>query len=92
MVAKIASGSVHINTGLQHLFDFNWLYGFVLSIAAYWALNLAFPARQTLIPELIPGIATIVEGVTADVESEKQGREHNDEKTTKTVSSNECYV
>ena len=92
MVAKIASGNVHINAGLQHLFDFNWLYGFVLSIAAYWTLNLVSPAKQTLIPEVVPGTASVVQGITADMDSETQASACNDEKTMKTACSTECCV
>ena len=68
MLAKIAPSSIHINTGLQHLFSFNWLYGFCLSVVAYWTLNVVFPAKDTLITEVVHGIPTVLEGVEVEVD------------------------
>lgn len=33
---KVTPQNVQISVGLQHLFDFNWLYGFLLSIVLYY--------------------------------------------------------
>jgi len=69
MANKVTPGAAHINTGLKHLFSFNWLYGFCLSIAMYWTLNVISPDRRTLIPEVVHGTPSALEGV--DVDSEK---------------------
>lgn len=72
MAQKIAPDSVHIGAGLVHLFSFNWLYGFTLSIALYVGLHLAFPDRPTTIPAVIYGTAVIIDGTGSDVDSERQ--------------------
>ncbi|KAF7188233.1 putative permease [Pseudocercospora fuligena] len=71
MAHKINS-SLDIGTGLVHLFSFNWLYGFVLSITLYVGLHFAFPDRRTTIPEVVPGTAEALYGVSIDGDSEKQ--------------------
>lgn len=48
---------VHISPGLEHLYDFNWLYCFLLSFSLYFVLSKLFPAKETIIPEMILGIA-----------------------------------
>ena len=92
MIAKIASGSIHINAGLQHLFSFNWLYGFCLSVVAYWTLNLVSPARQTLIAEVVHGTPTILEGVEVDVNGEKCAFGSGHAKASKEARSTEFCV
>lgn len=71
---------MHIAVGLQHLFAFNWLYGFVLSVTLYYALNLFFPDQNTLIPRVVYGLPQIVEGMDVDVESDASGRDGGGEK------------
>lgn len=44
---------VKISEGTQHLYTFNWLFGFVVSIVLYTALSWLFPARKTLILETV---------------------------------------
>ncbi|KXS97440.1 hypothetical protein AC579_3830 [Pseudocercospora musae] len=61
-----------IGAGLVHLFSFNWLDGFVLSIVMYIGLHLAFPDRRTTIPEVVPGTMEELYGAGIDGESEKQ--------------------
>ena len=61
MAHKI-NNDVEIGTGLVHLFSFNWLYGFVLSIVLYVSLHYAFPHKETSIPALIPGTVEILDG------------------------------
>ncbi|KAF2160198.1 hypothetical protein M409DRAFT_70563 [Zasmidium cellare ATCC 36951] len=52
MANKISS-SVKIGTGLERLFSFNWLYGFVLSIIMYVSLHWMFPDKATSIPAVV---------------------------------------
>ncbi|GAB7336805.1 hypothetical protein MBLNU13_g11317t1 [Cladosporium sp. NU13] len=76
MVSSVSSGTIRINVGLNHLFDFNWLYGFTFSIAFYWTLNVIWPHRRTLIAEVVHGLPTVLEGLAADANSEIQTSEH----------------
>ncbi|KAF2092331.1 NCS1 nucleoside transporter [Saccharata proteae CBS 121410] len=67
---KVTPEDVHIDTGLQHLFTFNWLYGFTLSVVLYYVLNIVWPDRATLIPHIVYGAGNVIVGVEEDVESE----------------------
>ncbi|KAI0484972.1 uracil permease [Xylariaceae sp. FL0804] len=66
---SVTPQSVTINEGLQHLFSFNWIYGFVTSVALYYALNLFFPHHPTLIPRVVPRYQSMIEGLEGDGES-----------------------
>jgi NCS1 family nucleobase:cation symporter-1 len=92
MVSSVSGGSIHINNGLQHLFAFNWLYGFFLSIAAYWALNVMFPDRRTLIPKVIHGTLMVLEGVGIDMVDGERAFRSGDVKATKEARSTEVGV
>lgn len=72
---KVTPQNVQISVGLEHLFDFNWLYGFVLSIALYYTLNVIWPHRPTLIDRVVPGYQNSIEGITVDTESRNSGTE-----------------
>ncbi|RDI84618.1 hypothetical protein Vi05172_g5488 [Venturia inaequalis] len=74
LIWKVAPKHVHIAVGLQHLFSFNWLYGFVLSVTLYYFLNVCFPDYDTLIPKVVHGLPQVVEGMEADVESDASTR------------------
>jgi NCS1 family nucleobase:cation symporter-1 len=66
----VTPNNVSINTGLQHLYSINYLYGFFLSTAMYWFFNYFWPDRQTLIPAVVPGvIVDNLSGVGSDIES-----------------------
>ncbi|THX19606.1 uridine permease-like protein Fui1 [Aureobasidium pullulans] len=52
---KVTPGRVSVPIGLKHLFDFNWLYGFMSSVVMYYVLNVCFPHSATLIAEMVPG-------------------------------------
>lgn len=67
---KVTPQNAHISQGLQNLFNFNWIYGFVTSIFIYYFLNLIFPHRPTLIDRVVPGYQYAIDGVEADTESQ----------------------
>lgn len=71
MANKISS-SVNIGIGLERLFSFNWLYGFVLSIVLYVSLHSVFPDTATSVP-------SVAHGVQVDTDSERQSV-HKDSK------------
>ncbi|KAI0121223.1 putative allantoin permease [Xylariales sp. AK1849] len=76
---KATPQKVAISEGLQQLFSFNWIYGFVTSICLYYMLNLFFPHRPTLIERVVPGYQYTVDGVDEDTESQGS-RERQDNK------------
>ncbi|KAI0155965.1 uracil permease [Pestalotiopsis sp. NC0098] len=76
---KVTPQNVHISTGLQHLFTFNWLYGFVVSIVLYYVLNVVFPHRPTLIDKVVPGYPYAIDGIVADTESQNSSKEGREE-------------
>ncbi|KAK1970778.1 NCS1 nucleoside transporter [Colletotrichum sublineola] len=45
--------AVKISEGVQHLYSFDWLFGFVVSIFLYSILNWLVPAKETLIERTI---------------------------------------
>ena len=77
---KVTPESVHIPIELSHLFAINWLYGFVASCVLYYVLNVVFPDRKTLIPEVIHGDTEIVEGVGSIDQCSMDGAEGRAEK------------
>ncbi|RAR10228.1 NCS1 nucleoside transporter family [Stemphylium lycopersici] len=54
-LANKVNPDLKLAAGLQHLFTFNWLYGFFLSIFLYYFCNLFFPERQNLISHVVTG-------------------------------------
>lgn len=62
--------NVSIDTGLQHLYSINYLYGFFLSFALYFVLNYFWPDRATLIPAVVPGVVHPLNAVDSDLEAE----------------------
>lgn len=84
MANKISS-SVNIGIGLERLFSFNWLYGFVLSIVLYVSLHLVFPDSATTIP-------TVVHGLPLDTDSEKQSVREDAKMVAESSKVREIYV
>ena len=66
----VSPDTVHIDSGLQHIYSFNWLYGFCLSIFLYVGLNLVWPSHGTLISTAVHG-STVIEGSEVDVEQNR---------------------
>ena len=66
---KVTPNNVSIPKGLSNLFSINWLYGFIASCVLYYVLNVVFPDKGTIIPDVIDGEAGVVEGVVASAES-----------------------
>jgi hypothetical protein len=48
---------------------YHWLYGFVASCVLYYVLNVVFPGRKTLIPNIIHGDTEVVKGVPSSDQS-----------------------
>lgn len=65
LAAAVSPTTVTLNSGLIHLYDINWLFGFPTSVFIFWILNLVAPARETLVPKTIPGV-TSCEGIDAE--------------------------
>ncbi|TVY88360.1 Uracil permease [Lachnellula willkommii] len=60
---------VHISKGAQHLYTFDWLFGFVTSIVVYVSLSYIFPSPEAFVTETTYGHDVIDGGVSSDVES-----------------------
>ncbi|TVY39558.1 putative permease [Lachnellula cervina] len=60
---------VHISQGAQHLYTFDWLFGFVTSIVVYVSLSYIFPSPEAFVTETTYGHDVIDGGVSSDVES-----------------------
>ena len=61
--------SVNISAGAKHLYTFDWLFGFTMSIFLYTALSWIFPAKASLSEVTIYG-NEVDEGMhSSDVES-----------------------
>ncbi|OTA88073.1 hypothetical protein M434DRAFT_399143 [Hypoxylon sp. CO27-5] len=69
LAKKVTPQNVHISQGLVNLFTFNWLYGFFVALVMYYVLNYFWPDETTLISSVVPGDASVVRAVDADVES-----------------------
>ncbi|KAJ5993242.1 NCS1 allantoate transporter [Penicillium sp. IBT 35674x] len=67
---SVTPDNVSIDTGLQHLYAINYLYGFCLSFTLYYALNYFWPDRATLIPRVVPGVLRPLNAVDSDLEAE----------------------
>jgi nucleobase:cation symporter-1, NCS1 family len=68
----VSPETVNVPTGLIHLYDISWLYGYHASMFLYWLFNVISPAGETLIAKTIPGIPEVVEGVDAGSVESKQ--------------------
>jgi NCS1 family nucleobase:cation symporter-1 len=66
-LANKVNPKIRLATGLKNLFTINWLYGFFLSIALYYFLNLVFPDKESSIPRVVTGFE-YVEGVEVNTE------------------------
>lgn len=65
------ASSAHITKGAQHLYTFDWLFGFTTSVVVYTALSLIFPSKPSLIEHTIYGTESeYAERVGSDVESD----------------------
>lgn len=76
-VAPLLPGIAHatnhtpISLGGQHLYTFNWLYCFFVSLTSYFVLSKVWPAKETIVPETVPGIVDDSIGVEDGVQEEK---------------------
>jgi nucleobase:cation symporter-1, NCS1 family len=52
---SINKNGTHVSQGILHLYDFDWLFGFVTSIFLYTTLSYFFPAKESLIEKTIFG-------------------------------------
>jgi NCS1 family nucleobase:cation symporter-1 len=66
----VTPDDVSINTGLQHLYAINYLYGFSLSFGLYFVLNYIWPNRETLVPAVVPGVVHPLNAVDSDLEAD----------------------
>lgn len=76
--------ATNISAGAKHLYSFDWLFGFVVSIILYTSLSLIFPHKESLAPHTVYSLDTIEGKSTSpdrDVELESYGvheKSHDD--------------
>lgn len=68
-LAKSIQPKTKITLGAQHLYTFDWLYGFIASIVVYTACSLIFPAKETLVDHTIYGDVVNETIIADDTES-----------------------
>lgn len=61
----------HITDGAKHIYTFDWLFGFVMSVFVYTVLSLLFPERGALVVETIRTLEVIHSETEITVEGEK---------------------
>lgn len=88
--------TVNISEGAKHLYTFDWLFGFTMSIFVYTALSWIFPAKESLTPVTFFG-NEVDEGMhSSDVESssgmDKTGASGGEKEVYSTEKSNEIVA
>jgi nucleobase:cation symporter-1, NCS1 family len=56
LALSINPTGVKIGAGIRHLYTFDWLFGFVVSIVLYVGTSLIWPERDSLVPTTIYGV------------------------------------
>lgn len=62
-LAHAVNSQVKLNGGIEHLYDMNYLWGFLSAAVIYCSLSIAFPATETLLTEPIFEDVAVVDGV-----------------------------
>ncbi|KAF2722915.1 hypothetical protein K431DRAFT_345114 [Polychaeton citri CBS 116435] len=68
-LAKAVNPSIKISSGIQHVYDINYLWGFSSAFFLYWLLSTIFPAKETLISASITDDLAVLHGVEGGEES-----------------------
>ncbi|RDW60276.1 putative allantoin permease [Coleophoma crateriformis] len=62
-LAQAVNSKVKLNSGIEHLYDMNYLWGFTSAAVLYWSLNKFFPATETLLEAPIYEDVMVLHGV-----------------------------
>lgn len=62
-LAKAVNPSISISSGIEHIYDMNYLWGFTSAFVLYWGLSWAFPAKETLLDAPIFEDVEVFDGV-----------------------------
>jgi NCS1 family nucleobase:cation symporter-1 len=62
-LAKAVNPSLKINSGIQHIYDMSYLWGFTSAAVLYVSLNWFFPAKETLLEAPIYEDVSVIDGV-----------------------------
>lgn len=65
----------HVSEGIKHLYSFDWLFGFVVSILLYTSLSWIFPQKDALISHTIYSL-DVVEGKASSPERDIERETH----------------
>lgn len=61
--------------GAKYITDLNWYYGFFSSFGTYSVLSLLFPARESLVPQMVLTSEELVENGSPSHEEKEKGGE-----------------
>jgi NCS1 family nucleobase:cation symporter-1 len=62
-LAAAVNSRISITSGIQHVYDWNYCYGFFSAVIVYYVLNLAFPDHRSLIDSPIVEDVRIYNGI-----------------------------
>lgn len=62
-LAVAVNPSVNISSGIQHIYNMNYLWGFTSALLIYWVLSHFFPAADTLLESSIYEDLEVYDGV-----------------------------
>lgn len=62
-LAKAVNPDLNIGSGIEHIYDMSYLWGFSSAVVVYVLLNKFFPAKETLIPAPIYEDISVIDGV-----------------------------
>lgn len=75
-LANAVNPKVKLNSGIQHIYDINYLWGFTSAFVLYYALSKFFPATETLLDaciyednEMVDGVEVVNDGVQHSYET-----------------------
>lgn len=92
LAATVSPATVTVDSGLVHLYDISWLFGFPTSVFLYWILNLVAPARDTLVPKTIPGVISLEGNDAEEIGSALSTPSSINEKSAGAVTSQEKTI
>ncbi|EON96696.1 putative ncs1 allantoate transporter protein [Phaeoacremonium minimum UCRPA7] len=69
--STIGGSYIYITEGAKHIYSFDWLFGFVMSVFLYTGLSLLFPDQNVLVEETIRTLEVIDSKLHVDGDGEK---------------------
>ncbi|KXT02191.1 hypothetical protein AC578_5958 [Pseudocercospora eumusae] len=90
-LARAVNPSIHLDSGIIHLYDMNYLWGLFSASFVYFTLSYFFPAPETLISESIHD-DEVLNGVEYSPPRVSEHMSESDEKHKLDISTRDCVV